>query len=400
MRRTLYSASALAASIVALGVLASSAAAQTKAPGPREGEVASDPIRCWWKADRTAVRVGERFGLVLTCSVIETGAITVVPALNQLEPGALSITPFEVVSGTRGEDVVVPPWRYVQFDYTVRLLSDGFFGQDLMIPALTVTYNLQSAGGTQGRDKTYVLPALPIRVLSLAPRSASDIRDASGQTFATIASRRFRSSLAFVLAWISFAFAVVLAAFAVMSAVRHYRLRGPAAVRVLPASSVLGGCLNALRDVAGEATRAGWSPELARRAVAALRIAGALAIERPVAQSFADRDTSEREGQIAVRTGWFKPQRVLISAAVTSKAIAGHLENGRIGAGARTRLESLADALSTLSVASYGRNGKPDAGSLDAAIESGRTAVQGLRTSARWPVRTASAVMRMFTFGG
>jgi hypothetical protein len=288
----------------------------------------------------------------------------------------------------------------VQFDYTVRLLSDGFFGQDLMIPALTVTYNLQSAGGTQGRDKTYVLPALPIRVLSLAPRSASDIRDASGQTFATIASRRFRSSLAFVLAWISFAFAVVLAAFAVMSAVRHYRLRGPAAVRVLPASSVLGGCLNALRDVAGEATRAGWSPELARRAVAALRIAGALAIERPVAQSFADRDTSEREGQIAVRTGWFKPQRVLISAAVTSKAIAGHLENGRIGAGARTRLESLADALSTLSVASYGRNGKPDAGSLDAAIESGRTAVQGLRTSARWPVRTASAVMRMFTFGG
>jgi hypothetical protein len=203
-----------------------------------------------------------------------------------------------------------------------------------------------------------------------------------------------------VLAWISFAFAVVLAAFAVMSAVRHYRLRGPAAVRVLPASSVLGGCLNALRDVAGEATRAGWSPELARRAVAALRIAGALAIERPVAQSFADRDTSEREGQIAVRTGWFKPQRVLISAAVTSKAIAGHLENGRIRPGARTRLESLADALGTLSVASYGRNGKPDAGSLDAAIESGRTAVQGLRTSARWPVRTASAVMRMFTFGG
>src|SRR4051812_26461628 len=56
---------------------------------PKAGEVSSDPIRCWWKADRTAVRVGERFGLVLTCSVIETGPITVVPVLNQLEPGAL-----------------------------------------------------------------------------------------------------------------------------------------------------------------------------------------------------------------------------------------------------------------------------------------------------------------------
>src|SRR5262245_12651468 len=29
-------------------------------PQPKEGEVQSDPIKCWWKADRTAVRVGER----------------------------------------------------------------------------------------------------------------------------------------------------------------------------------------------------------------------------------------------------------------------------------------------------------------------------------------------------
>ena len=51
---------------------------------PKPGEVESDPIRCWWKADRTSVRVGEKFGLVLTCSVIETGPITVVPVLNKL----------------------------------------------------------------------------------------------------------------------------------------------------------------------------------------------------------------------------------------------------------------------------------------------------------------------------
>src|SRR5262245_36733290 len=139
-------------------------------PQPKEGEVQSDPIKCWWKADSTAIRMGERFGLVLTCAVIEAGPITVVPVLNQLEPGALSITPFEVVSGARGEDMVAPPWRYVQFDYSVRLLSDGFFGQDVMIPGVTVTYNLQTAGGTQGRDQTYMLPALPMRILSLVPK--------------------------------------------------------------------------------------------------------------------------------------------------------------------------------------------------------------------------------------
>ena len=99
----------------------------------------------------------------------------------------------------------------------MRLLSDGFFGQDVTIPALTVTYNLQERGsGSQGRDQTYILPALPMRILSLVPKSADDIRDASGQTFASIESRRFRASLATTTAWIAFAFAV---------AVRHLRAR-------------------------------------------------------------------------------------------------------------------------------------------------------------------------------
>src|SRR4029453_116393 len=207
-------------------------AATAPRPAPKEGEVQSDPIKCWWKADRTAVRVGERFGLVLTCAVIEAGPITVVPVLNQLEPGALSITPFEVVSGARGDDMVAPPWRYVQFDYAVRLLRDGFFGQDVMIPGVTVTYNLQTVGGTQGRDQTYVLPSLPMRILSLVPKSASDIRDASGQTFASIASRRFRASLANILAWVSFAFAGVLAIFALVQAVRHFRSKSVVAVQI------------------------------------------------------------------------------------------------------------------------------------------------------------------------
>src|SRR4030095_11224623 len=161
MSRIWYLARVVSVPGVILGFLPSVAVAQTAAPARgKEGEVQSDPIKCWWKADRTAVRVGERFGLVLTCAVIEAGPITVVPVLNQLEPGALSITPFEVVSGARGDDMVAPPWRYVQFDYAVRLLSDGFFGQDVMIPGVTVTYNLQTAGGTQGRDQTYVLPSL------------------------------------------------------------------------------------------------------------------------------------------------------------------------------------------------------------------------------------------------
>jgi hypothetical protein len=398
MSRTWFSARLLILLAGAFMALSSGAGAQTGASRPREGEVQSDPIKCWWKADRTAVRVGERFGLVLTCAAIQTGPITVAPVLNQLEPGALSLTPFEVVSGTRGDDVIAPPWRYVQFDYSVRLLSDGFFGQDVMIPALTVTYNLQTAGGTQGRDQTYVLPALPMRILSLVPKGASDIRDASGQTFASIASRRFRSSLAQVVAWICFAFAVVLVLFALVRGTRQYREKHAAAVRTLPVPSVLSGCLDALAEVKADASGVGWSPGLARRAVAALRVAGAVALGRGVIQDFADRDAVEREGQITVRTGWIRPQRVLISSSVTSRVIASHLDNGhRLRARTRARLESISEALATFNSASYGRQGKFDALSLDAAVESGSEVIRGLRASARWPIRTADAVVRSFT---
>ena len=218
-------------------MLAAVASAQTAQRAPREGEVESDPIRCWWKTDKTAIRVGERFQLVLTCGVIETRSVTVVPAVNQLESGAISLTPFEAISGVRREDVVVPPWRYLQYEYTMRLLSEGFFGQDVNIPSLTVTYNLQSSGGgVEGRDQTYMLPPLPMRVLSVVPRTVNDIRDASGQTFAAVETRRFRATLATVAAGIAFAFALVLAVLAVARAAGKFRTRDREALQVFGAA--------------------------------------------------------------------------------------------------------------------------------------------------------------------
>src|SRR5512132_1195604 len=106
------------------GLLAAAPAFAQAKRAPRPGEVESDPIRCWWKADRSAIRVGERFTLVLTCGVIETASVKVVPVVNQLEPGAVSLTPFEAVAGRRHDDVVVPPWRYIQFEYAMRLLNE------------------------------------------------------------------------------------------------------------------------------------------------------------------------------------------------------------------------------------------------------------------------------------
>jgi hypothetical protein len=298
----------------------------------------------------------------------------------------------------RREDVVVPPWRYLQYEYTMRLLGEGFFGQDLAIPSLTVSYNLRSAGaGSEGRDQTYLLPALPMRALSLVPRGVTDIRDASGQTFADVESRRFLSTLAQVIAWIAFAFAAVLAALAIARAAGTLRLRGPQTVRPLPTPSLLGGCLRALGRARAEAAHAGWTPELKSRAVAALRVAAALALGRPVAQEYVAAQTAERSGQLAVRTGLLRRRRALVSAPTTPVAIARRIETGAsAGAQARVNLEQIGDALKAFSSATYGRSAEPDPSALNSELDSAVSAIRRLRVSSLWPMRTATAVARSF----
>ena len=365
----------------------------------RPGETATDPIRCWWKADRTAVRVGERFRLVLTCAVIETTATTVVPVVNQLEPGAIILTPFEAVSGIRRDDVVVPPWRYLQYEYTMRLMSEGFFGQDIAIPSLTVTYNLQGPGGnTQGRDQSYLLPPIPMRVLSLVPRMGSDIRDASGQTFEGVETRRFRATAALVGASIAFAFAAVLGAVALARAGGRLRARDPKVVKPLPLPAVLRGCLRSLSDVRSEAAAGGWTPELTRRALAALRVAAALALGRPVTQDFVTREARQRSGQLTLRTGLLRRKRAVLSAPTTAMAVATRLQQEPpAGVQARVNLEQIGDALKVFGAASYGRAPEPDGSALNTTLDNAVDAIRRLRVSALWPMRTANAMARAVT---
>jgi hypothetical protein len=365
--------------------------------------VESDPIRCWWKTDRTSVRVGETFGLTLTCGVIETGPIAVVPALTQLEGGAIQLTPFEVVSATRRADVAAPPWRYVQFEYAVRLLNDGYFGQDINIPAVSVTYNLKSAGGdSTGRDQSYVLPALPMRILSLVPKAAGDIRDASSLTFADIESRRYYATAARVAAVIALVFAAVFALLAILRFSQRFRVRTPASARQVPTASVLAGCANMLRGVQRDARAEGWSPELARRALPAMRIAGASALGRPIAQQYVAAHVSTREGQVVVKTGALGLGRAVVSAATTAPAIATALNGGASSHGARARGagHQLGEALQAFVRVAYGRrpseNGRDglDGAELDRALETAIAAVQRLRVGALWPMRMVQTVTR------
>ncbi len=365
-------------------------------------EVELDPITCWWKTDRSAVHVGEQFTLLLTCSVIDTARVRVEADASKLDPAAIALVPFEVLGGTRFRDIQASPRRYFQYAYTMRLIGDEFFGLDVDIPSMQVTYNVIVTSGnqtngeqTEGVERLYVLPSLPIRVLSLVPATATDIRDPSSGTFADIETRRFRATEALVAAGISFGFAVVLVGLAAVRIVGRYRTRMPTVARLLPSGRVLKGCLRAVDQLRSDVVRAGWTPELAQRALALLRIGGAVALGRPVAQAVVDGDVPQVEGQLELRKGRLRPRRTMVSAPTTAAAIATQLANGSgRGPGPRTTavLEGIHDSLRVFSAARYGRNGQLERDELDAALDHGASAIRRLYVMKLWPMRAAEAL--------
>ena len=376
---------------------AASTTAQAPARAPGPGEIASDPIKCWWKTNTNAVQIGEHFTLALTCGVVETSRITVVPNTMLLEPTTVQFTPFEVLGGTRHEDILAPPWRYFQYEYTLRLAGEGFFGQDIDLPSLTVTYNIQSpgAGETEGRDQFYALPALPMRIASLVPNKATDIRDVPRETFADIEARRLRATAELIAASIFFGFGVVLVGFAFVRTLSRYRESRPTVARPLPAGAVLGSCLRGIGRLKSDVAREGWTPELAGRALAAFRVAGAVALGRPVAQTLVDTHVQGREGQLVLRMGMFRPRRALISAPTTADAIARQLAIGN-GSDPRTQamLEEIRDSLQAFNAPRYGRNGHLEATALDETLDTGTSAIRRLRFSKLWPMRMAAGVAK------
>jgi hypothetical protein len=357
----------------------------------RAGEAMTDPIKCWWKTTTTEVRIGQRFTVILTCGVIETPSLKVIPNTNALDPGALQVTPFEVAGGVRHDDILSPPWRYLQYEYQVRLLSEGFFGKDVMLPALRVTYNVQttSGGGAEGRDLTYQLPPLPMRIASLVPAGATDIRDVSNENFSLIESRRFRANTAKVAGFILVAFAAVFLIVAVARALGRVTRRQPATNRRLSPSAVRAASVRALAGVRAAALRDGWSPALVRRAQAVVRVAAALALGTAIAQTPVDAQATERDGQLAVQDGWIRRRRVMISAAPTPATIERALVTRAFPARTRGWLDTLRHALQAFNAASYGKPGELDASALDRALGDSADVIRQMRIATmRAPGRT------------
>lgn len=371
---------------------------ESKAEAKADSTEASS-MNCWWATDKRAVRVGETFGLTLTCRAMETDQVKVVPNLAELEPTSIELTPFEVLGGTRHADVVQAPWRYVQYQYTARLLGEEFFGRDIAIPATNVTFRIQTGGAetVEGTEHRYVLPAMPIRVLSLLPAQAADIQDPAVDTFADVEARRSRATMELVAAVIFFGFAAIPMIVAALRVKERFRTSDRAVEQALPARTVLTSCVREIERVRADALRDGWTSSLAGQALAPFRVAAAIALGQPVTQTLVTADVPAREGQVAVRHGRLRRGRALVSASITADAIdrlrgAGH-GAARPGASAEV-LDRIGEALTALSALRYGRVSQVDAQTFDRAVDAGCGAVRQLRKARSWPSRAVAALPR------
>jgi hypothetical protein len=147
--------------------------------------------------------------------------------------------------------------------------------------------------------------------------------------------------------------------------------------------TVLQAAIRELATVRAESARAGWTGELAGRAAAAVRLAGAVALSRPVSHKEVDRQASPSEGQVAAPIGLatLRGKATMLSAAVTPETLASNGHSGsRSGEGRGAELSrSLGQSLGVFTAARYARNGTLDQTTLDSALAESEDAVKRLR---------------------
>lgn len=366
-----------------------------------------EPVECWRRTSVSAVRVGEPFAVVLTCALLNTESTTVVADETKLDPRAAQFPPFEIIGGSHAADVSSAERRFFQYEYELRLINDSLFGQAVSLPAVPIGYRVQTRvpGGTfsEGLERIYLLPPQSIRVLSLLPEDATDIRDASAKTFGDLENASLRAQVLVASGGVLIGLAGVLGAVALLRTSARSRDKTSEAFS-LDDRAILHGVDRELQALAREREAAGWTPELTGRALAALRIAGNYVLARPTNQREAEEDVEGADGALMLRAGW-SGRRALVSASVTAQNIAATLTRASAKAPDSSdrvrRLVDLQSALTCFTRARYGRDDRDgnEAGdaTIDESLASAQRMVAELLREHRWAVKKFRAIVARAT---
>jgi hypothetical protein len=340
---------------------------------------AIDPIRCWWRTSNGAVAIGESFEATLTCAVRDQESVRTVTDESRLPAATIQLAPFEVLSGTHPGDLRSPTHRFFQYHYTLRVIDRDAIGRDLTFPDLRIAFRVHTKSNgewVEGRERTYVMPGRPVRVLSLVPAAADDIRDSSDEGFARVAGLRFRATALKVTAIALLLVGALVAVPAVASLARRGKAADASVRPRAPRRAVLATIDRELDAIAQDA-RGGWTADLAARALNALRLAAACALNRDVAAQPVNETTA---GWLVTTTGVVRRRRLAISSAVTSLDLRTAIDGASTVPHVRQQLlEQLAEAMEMLTSALYGARFNPQHDGLDEAVTSGRAAARDLR---------------------
>ena len=344
----------------ALSVITSAQPAEHQA-APEQKVQGVEPIRCWRQATSGAVTIGEPFRVILTCAVFESADAQVVPDESRLNVASIQMAPFEIIGGTHPPDVRRGYRRFFQYEYELRIISRDAIGQDVAVPALTVSYRIHSRVGAaaklEGRDLSYLLPALPIRVLSMVPADATDIRDASAASLAAVDELRSRSRMFELLAIALGVLAGATALFALVPLARRTGRTEKVDRDVTPERAILNAAAASLRDTQRRAAADRWSDDAIAAALSAMRVIAAVAAGSPISRKPLPPNGVTPDGRLRVDHGVFRRKAVSVSSAATTDDLA-----------ALSRFEKLRSALALLTAAMYRRAPERDPVAIDAAV--------------------------------
>jgi hypothetical protein len=381
--------------LVLLGGLAPSGARVASAQGDVE------PLQCWWRTSVSAVRVGEPFTLVVTCAELQTDALTAVVDRARLDPRVIELPPFEVIGGEPAPDLQSGDRTFFQYQYTLRFINEAFFNEDVPLPALTVPYRIQSrvAGqdaSTQGIERRFALPHQMMRITSLVPSDAADIRDATAMTFAEVDRSSTRARTLVTTGMIVTALGGLLALIGLGRLIGQRLALPVAASGLVSDTAVLRGVSRELSAVRRDRNDTGWTVPLVARALAASRIVAEYALSRPASQLPATPRLSAPAGTLVLPRRFGQDAAVLVSGSVTPKTIAlALIERAGDGHLAPARLEELKDTLTEFTRAEYAEAGTLEETALDQSLSRVEQLARRLAVEHNWLMRRLTPIFRL-----
>jgi hypothetical protein len=373
---------------------------------PEDESTSEDaPLRFFWATDKTSIRIGEIFYLKITGRTYDTKTKRAFLDRRVFEPSAVNLSPYEIVSSETYPDVRRGDFLYFQYVYAMRLVGSQFFGKEVKIPSLNFSYSMQETNARgeniETKDIPYRMKEYVMKVQSLVPGDASDIRDARWRTFGDGEKERFRANAAFLASIFLSILAVAVFLFQVLATVRRRRGNGEKAMKSGWSNRKL---LEKLLTVFDEIRTSreqnvAWDDseeELAGRALNAFRVCGALTLGREIVQKGIGMQEIGLEGQLKFTEGIFfsKRRQVVVYSDLTPEEMEQAILHNTSAGILRQKTDDFLRAFSVMNEAHYSA-GALNGAELDGALETGFGFVSFLEHEQRWHPRLLKKIRNL-----